>query len=74
MNDWAFIVAILAITLSVLSFAAAAGCIIYVIGLRNSTHQIEWRPLMPEKKKPEEALKQRGDEDSDGDIDEPRTF
>jgi len=74
MNDWTFIVAVLSLILSVLAFVAAAGCIMYVVGLRNSTHQIEWRPLMPEKKKPEDALKQDSDEESDGEIDEPRTF
>jgi hypothetical protein len=74
MNDWTFIVAVLSLILSVLAFVAAAGCIVYVVGLRNSTHQNEWRPLMPEKKKPAEAQAQGSDEESDGEIDEPRTF
>lgn len=30
---------------SVLAFIAAVGCIAYVIGLRNSTHQISYVPL-----------------------------
>lgn len=40
---------------SVLAFIAAVGCIAYVVGLRNSTHQISYVPLKGGDKEPDIA-------------------
>ena len=49
------IVSVVAIIMSTLAFVAACGCIVYVIGLRNSTHTVSWKPLFDKKGEPEET-------------------
>ena len=73
-NNATFIVSIVAIIMSVLSFVSACGCIIYVVGLRNSTHTVSWKPLFDKKEGEIPDVVAKAEDSEDDDIYEPPTF
>lgn len=73
MNDWAYISVAISLIFSILAFIAAIGCIAYTVGLRNSTHHIEWRPLTPPKTDLPGDSKDESEEDED-ELYEPKNY
>jgi len=69
--EWAFIINIISLIFSVLAFISAVGCIAYVIGLRNSTHQISYVPLGGKGKK-DSGIEE--EPELDDDLEEPINF
>lgn len=45
MNDWTFIISVLALAFSFLTAGFSILAYANVIGLRNSTHKIQWMPM-----------------------------
>lgn len=45
METWTLIFSIISIIMSIFALALGAYAAIIVVGLRNSTHRIEWRPV-----------------------------
>lgn len=58
MTVWAIVLAVFSILVSFIAAGMAGYAIIVTIGLRNSTHRIQWIPASPEMKSGEDLAEE----------------